>query len=557
MTNTTLEIETTAAAATPTLQDSTGVARATSILALGTIASRIFGLAQEILMAHFFSPAIVESFQIAITIPRDLYDLAISGHVNSAIVPVLAEYGTRSKDELWELVSLLSGTVLLILSGLVLALEIFAGPIVSIYQAKISPDAMEIFAGPIVSIYRAKITPEAIELTISLLRITSPALLFLGMYAILSGTLLALKRFSAPAFAAAIFNGTLVACIVLLTPVLGIERAAVGWLLAAAAQCGLQIYALRKSGIRLRVRGARQHPGVRRIAILYAPVLVSLIVDVLINRTFSYNLASRTRGSIAYMNWATSLREFPMGLVGTAISIAILPTLSRQALDRTNMSAFKATLGQGIRLALSLIVPATVGMFVLAGPLVGLLFEHGLFDASSTGITALMLRLYLIGIPFAAVDLLLVFAFYAQKDSLTPAVIGLISLAFYMLIALLLQPNYGPYSLMIADSVKFLIHTGISLILLRRRLNGLGRQRLLLTAAKVALATALMALVVYLIMRTLTATREPQGLLDRALLVFLPAGVGGVLYIALARFLRIREFGLFVNALRGKVRRTS
>ncbi len=540
MSNTTLEIETTAATAAPTLQtqatqDSTGIARATSILALGTIASRVFGLAQEILMAHFFSPAIVDAFQIAITIPRDLYDLAISGHVNSAIVPVLAEYATRSKDDLWELVSLLSGTVLLILSGLVLALEIFAGPIVSIYRANISP--------------------EAIELTITLLRMTSPALLFLGMYAILSGTLLALKRFSAPAFAAAIFNGTLVACIVLLTPVLGIERAALGWLLAAAAQCGLQIYALRKSPIRLRVRGARQHSGVRRIAILYAPVLVSLIVDVLINRTFSYNLASRTSGSIAYMNWATSLREFPMGLVGTAISIAILPTLSRQALDRTNMTAFKATLGQGIRLALSLIVPATVGMFVLAGPLVGLLFEHGLFDASSTGITALMLRLYLVGIPFAAVDLLLVFAFYAQKDSLTPAVIGLISLAFYMLIALLLEPGYGPYSLMIADSVKFLIHTGISVILLRRRLKGLGRQRLLLTVSKVALATALMALVVYLIMRTLTATHEPQGVPDRALLVFFPAVVGGILYIALARFLRIREFGLFVNAMRGKVRR--
>jgi putative peptidoglycan lipid II flippase len=212
-------------------------------------------------------------------------------------------------------------------------------------------------------------------------------------------------------------------------------------------------------------------------------------------------------------------------------------------------------LGQGIRLALSLIVPATIGLFVLAGPLIGMLFERGEFKPVSTEITALVLRLYLIGIPFAAVDLLLVFAFYARKDTVTPALIGLFSLLCYMGIALLLQDRYGFYSLMIADSMKFLIHTVLSVVFLRRRIGGLGGQRLILTAFKVTLAATLMGLITYLAMRVLSATREPQGLPDRAILVFVPASIGGVVYLVLAQMLQIREFGWFVQAIRGKLRR--
>jgi putative peptidoglycan lipid II flippase len=537
MTDITIEPIETVPPVEPTTPDATGVgiARATSLLAIGTIASRILGFGQEVLMANFFKPSLVDAFQIAITVPRDLFDLAISGHVNSAVVPVLSEYAERGEDELWRLVSLLLGTVGLILSGVVLALEIFAGPIVSIYRGNISE--------------------EAITLTIQLLRITAPALLFLGFYAVLSGTLFALKRFTAPAFASAAFNGTLVMVIVLLAPFIGIERAAVGWLIGAGIQCGLQWVSLRRHPIRLQIAGAWRHPGVRKIGILYIPVMASLVFDVLINRTFSYNLASRTPGSIAYMNWATSLREFPMGLVGTAISIAVLPTLTRLAVVQSQRQAFKDTLGQGIRLALTLIVPATVGLFVTAGPLIGMLFERGSFAPIDTEITALVLRLYLIGIPFAAVDLLLVFAFYAQKDTLTPALIGLFSLLCYMGIALLLQDRYGFYGLMIADSMKFLIHVVLSVVFLRRRLGGLGKQRLILTTLKVILATMLMGVLTYLAMRLLLSWHEPQGLLDRAVLVLIPSTLGGVTYFLLANLLHIREFSWFVQAIRVKLRR--
>lgn len=532
-----------------------GIARATSLLAVGTIASRALGFAQELLLAHFFGVrgGLVDAFQIAITVPRDLYDLAISGHVNSALVPVLSEYAAKDRAELWRLVSALLGVVTLILSGLVLLLEVFAEPIVTIYRGR--PAHLEPI--PITALFPGSaLSAEAFNLTVSLLRITAPALLFLGLFAILSGMLYALKRFTAPAFAAALFNGTVVLSMVALAPLIGIERAAVGWVLGAAAQMGLQWVSLRDFPLRLKLRGALAHPGVRRIGLLYLPVMMSLIVDVLINRTFSYNLASQAgNGSIAYMNWATSLREFPMGLVGTAISIAILPTLARQALSLEERQAFKDTLGQGIRLALTLIIPATVGMFVLAGPLVGLMFEHGAFLARDTEITALVLRLYLLGIPFAAVDLLLIFAFYAQKDTLTPALIGVFSLACYMLIALLLHSVYSFYALMIADSMKFLIHVTIALVLLRRRVGSLGTQRLLLTLVKTTLATALTALVAYAVMRGLSAAHPAQGLLDRFALVALPSVAGGLTYVLMSQLLQLNEFTWFLQAIRQRTRR--
>jgi len=167
---------------------------------------------------------------------------------------------------------------------------------------------------------------------------------------------------------------------------------------------------------------------------------------------------------------------------------------------------------------------------------------------------ALVLRLYLLGIPFAAVDLLLIFAFYAVKDTMTPALVGILSLGCYILVALTLQPTYGFFALMIADSLKHLIHMVVSIILLRRRVGGLGSQRLPATLLKVTLATAVMALVTYAVARSAVELWPVHGLTQRALLVFVPAILGGAMYFVLASLLRLNEFTWFMQALGRKIR---
>jgi putative peptidoglycan lipid II flippase len=195
------------------------------------------------------------------------------------------------------------------------------------------------------------------------------------------------------------------------------------------------------------------------------------------------------------MKFATTLTQFPLGLVVTAISIATLPTLSRLAIDQ--LAAFKQTLAEGIRLVMALILPATVGLFALAVPIVSLLFEHGAFTAADTVTTAQVLRVYLIGLPFAAVDQMLVFASYARKDTWRPALVGVVSILVYSVTAIILAPITGLFSLMAADAVKHIVHTTIMLWLLQRYLGGLAGHGVALAIGKSLLAAAVTGVVAY------------------------------------------------------------
>ncbi len=242
------------------------------------------------------------------------------------------------------------------------------------------------------------------------------------------------------------------------------------------------------------------------------------------------------------MTWATTLIQFPQGLVAIAISVAILPTLSRQAARSGSVHDFQVTLGQGLRLATVLIIPAAVGLYILANPLVALIFEHGKFTAPDTAITALALRLYVLGLPFAAIDLLLVFAFYARQNTLTPAVIGLISLGAYMVIAIGLLRWYALFALMVADSVKFLIHTTIAAWLLRRSMGGFGNQGLGRTIARTSLAAAGMGVATWGAAMLLERVAPAGGTMAHLIVVTGAGGVGVITFSVLASVLHVDEW---------------
>lgn len=538
------------------------VAGATGILALGNIFSRILGLARETVLTFLFgATGAVDAFQVAIIVPKAIYDLLIGGHINGAIVPVLSEIITvRGKDELWRVVSILLSLVTVILAILVLFLEVFASQVVLVVAS--GADA------------------QTLRLATDMLRMTAPALIFMSLFAVFSGTLYALRSFSLPAFAGVVFNGSIVIVTLMLAPTIdilpnlqvgydlspfivarpasGIIVVALGWLIGAFAQMILQIVGLNVAHLRFTLNWT--HPALKSIAILYAPVMFSLIMDTLIIRPFSYNIASQTgEGSIAYMNWATTLIQFPQGLVATAISIAILPTLARQLAEGkvVSIQAFKDTLGLGLRLTTTLILPAAIGLFILATPIIALLFEHGAFTANDTEITAQALRLYLIGLPFAAVDLLLVYAFYARKDTLTPALIGVISLIVYMVVALLLVETYGLFSLMIADSIKHFTHALISGILLSRRMGGFGSQRLWLTFVKTVTATLIMGSIAWVTLPILSDLIGTHGIIREAILVVISGTIYGGIFLLVATVLRIQELQWLISLIIKRFTRSS
>ncbi len=508
-------------------EDTRRIVRAASIISLGNVASRVLGLVRETVKADLFgATGMVSAFQVAAVVPTILYDLLIGGIISSALVPVFSEYTPQGRrDDLWFLVSSLMSLVTVVLVVFVLLVELFA------------PQVAWLLSGGL--------DPEPLAVTARLLRITVPAVLFMTLSGIFTGLLYALRRFTLPAFTAAIFNASIVVVALVMSHRWGVASLAVGLLVGAVLQTLLQLPALRDA--RLRFTLDLRHPGLRRIARLYIPIGLSLVVSQLAV-ALSYNLASRTgERSIAWMNYAATLIQFPLGLVATAVSVAILPTLSRYALgdSPTEQAAFKTTLAQGLKLVLLLTIPATVGLFVLARPVIALLFEHGDFTPYDTEHTMQALWFALLGLVPYAVDQPLIFAFYARKDTWTPALVGVFGVGIYLLAALgptLVMP-LTLNGLILANSLQLTSHALITAYLLRRRLGGWGEHGLGSLAVRALGASLVMGGLTWLAMRFLEDYLIRLGLgsgqvVGELLIVGGAAGVGLITYALLMALLR-------------------
>jgi putative peptidoglycan lipid II flippase len=254
------------------------------------------------------------------------------------------------------------------------------------------------------------------------------------------------------------------------------------------------------------------------------------------------------------MDRATTLVQLPHGLVAVAISLAVLPTLSRlsAAGDR---EGFRQTLGLGLRMVLVLIVPATLGLYVLATPVVSLLFQHGKFTAYDTYWTAQALRYYMFGLIFASIDWPLNYAFYARQDTLTPALVGILSVGVYLVVALALLHPLGMLGLVLADSAKHVSHALIMLILTRQRIGTLADLRLGQTAGKTLLAAGVMAGLIALTLSGINRLVDADSLVGQLVAVGVPASLGALVYLGLISLLRVQEVGLLRDLARQRLRR--
>lgn len=519
-----------------------GLVRAAAIISIGNVVSRVLGLARETVIAYLFgATGYVSVFRVAATLIQTLYDFLVGGMVSAALVPVFSDFASR-KDELWRVASVVINVLAIALAVAVIVLEIFAPQLVWILGGGYDP-ALQ-------------------DAAVQMVRLILPAVFFLGMSGVITGLLYSLKRFTFPAFTTAAYNLGIVIIALALAPVFGITSLIVGILVGSVLQVVLQLPGLRDMRYHFAIDFS--HPALRRILRLYVPVVGGLsimVVGVAIDR----NLASHTGAqSLAWMQDATVLVQFPLGLVATAISFAILPTLSNQysvssnqypvADSQTteyrtlNTEHFRSTLAFGIKLVLLLILPATVGLFVLARPIVALLFEHGAFTPADTLATATALRFYLIGLPFAAIDQPLVFAFYARKNTLAPNLVAFVGVAIYLVVALALLQSFGMIGLVIANSAQLTGHALIMLWLTQTRLGGLGGQGVPVLLAKALLASVAMGLVAFVVISALENSAHLWQ-------VVAPTAAAGAVYVALLWLLRVREAERVWQMVLARVRR--
>ncbi|MEE8162907.1 MAG: murein biosynthesis integral membrane protein MurJ, partial [Anaerolineae bacterium] len=399
--------------------------------------------------------------------------------------------------------------------------------------------------------------------TTKMIRIILPAVLFFGLSGMVTGLLYTLKRFTYPAFGAAIYNAGIITCALLLADKVSIYSLALGILLGAMLQLAIQLPDLRD--VRFAFSLDLSHPALRRIVGLYLPVVLGLVISQ-IGIAIDRNLASRTGGeSIAWMQYATRLIQLPIGLVSAAISLAILPTLSQYGSTEPSeqdpvsnlqrpISNFQHTLALGLKMVLVAIIPAAIGLFVLAAPIVALLYQHGNFDTYDTVQTTLALRYYLLGLTFAAIDLPLVFAFYARKDTLTPALVGVLGVVVYLILALSLIRPLGMIGLILANSAQLTIHALTMLALLQRRMGGLGGHGITALALKTLFASLVMGGITYLALSGLQRVLDVRTLVGKFIIVSGAGGLGLATYLGMMLLLRVEEARLVREMIWRKVR---
>ncbi len=384
-----------------------------------TLLSRILGLARDIVIARFFSAGdAADAFFVAFKIPNFLRRLFAEGAFSLAFVPVLSEYRSRyTAAQTRDLIDRVAGTL-----GAILL-------ILSLLGVLASPVLISIIAAGFID------QPEKFDLTADMLRITFPYILLISMTAMAAGILNTWKHFAVPAFTPVLLNLSMIGCAIWLSPRLEVPVTALAWgvLLAGIVQLLFQLPFLYHEGLLPKPTWGWRHKGVQKIIKLMIPALFGSSVAQ-INLLFDTFIASfLVSGSVAWLYYSDRLLEFPLGVFGIALATVVLPNLS-EAHYRKGATHFNQTLQWALQLALVIAIPATVGLFLLAQPILSTLFQYGEFQINDSLMASYSLMAYSLGLPAFILIKILASGFYARQDTKTPVRIGIQAMLLNMVL---------------------------------------------------------------------------------------------------------------------------
>ncbi len=497
------------------------------------MASRVLGVARETVLAAKFGAGAgpeMDAFNIAFRVPNLLRDLFAEGAMTAAFVPTFTRTLTeRGREAAWRLGNLVINSLLVVTGTLVVLGIIFAGPITSTIAPKFGE------------------TPGKLELTAELTRIMLPFLTTIAVSVAMMGMLNSLRRFFIPALSPAMFNiATIGSAFVLvpfmkdvgLPPIAGI---AIGTLLGGLGQILLQWPVLKREGFRYQAVLDFKDPDLREVLRLIGPGTLGLAA-VQINVVVNSILASgEPQGAVSWLNAAFRLMYLPIGLFGVSIATAALPDIARHA-TAADLPGIRRAVSGALRMMLMLNVPATIGLMVLAHPIVALLLEHGKFNAADTTATAAALTFYAPGLlGYSAVKIASP-TFYSLRDSRTPVIVSVLSVLANLAINLALVRVMGYRGLALGTALAAMFNAVALLWLLRGRLGGLEGRRIATSLLKISIASIVMGLVAWCTSASLTLAIPDNGLLWKAVRVAAAIGAGVIVLVASARLLRIAEF---------------
>ncbi len=464
------------------------IIKSATLVMLGNLGSSIMGMLRQSFVAST-GASLSGPFFGAISPAQKFNDFLVNGSVGGALVPIFNDLAAPEKrEDLRRLVFTLVNLVILIMAAASLIFLVIAPWMVN-------------------NVLEPGFTPAQKLLTTQFARIIFFSLIALGPFAVLQGALYARKEFGWAAFAITAYHVGIItgaiATSLLGQSLFGTYGLAFGVILGAAGQIGLLLPGLRKQRLSYMFVLDLKHPAIKNILKLYVPIAFSYIVSNAV-AIFDQSLASGTpcasfmssmkscgASNYSAMTFATTLIQFPIGLVAAALGFAVLPTLTSHAREG-NMERFKETLTLGFRLGLLLMMPAAAGLIVLRTPIIAAIFQRHNFSASDTMLTATALQNYAYQLPFVAIDQLLISAFYARKNTIIPVAVLLVGVLGYLAVALPFWHTIGMPALAFANTVQNSVHALVLLALLRIAIGPLKLGEMVPTVLKILLATAVM-----------------------------------------------------------------
>lgn len=502
------------------------------------VASRILGYVRDmVIYAEFGQNRITDAYNAAFSIPDFLYMLLVGGALSSAFIPVFASYISTDKEEdAWQAASIIFNlTITLMLLGIM-------------FGVMFTPELVQLLVPGFSSEYSA--------LTVKLTRIMFAQALFMGLSGMSMGILHSYKHFLMPAIGSVLYNLITVVLGWILAVVLdfGIMGFSLGVVAGAVANFGVQFPKLKQLGLKYRFSFDLSHPGVRKIYALMVPVLVGLSVtqlNLFVNQNLGSNLPA---GMLSALKTASRLMQIPIATFAIAVAVAIFPTLTENA-AKEEMPLFKKNMSLGLRSIIFITLPAAVGLVALRVPIVRVLYQQGEFTSQATLATAHAVLFYSLGMIGYAAQQLLNRTFYALQDTLTPVVIGILSIAINLVFNFTLIGPMGHGGLALAYSLAGIFNMLALLYCLRRKIGGINGWGLVISFVRSLMASVVMGLVVYFSAGYLESTLDMTRKINQIIQVVGGVGLGAGVYAVFALIFKSEEAMHAWNVLSRRFRR--
>lgn len=512
------------------------IASATVMITVIALISKVFGfIGSFILAAKFGATYKTDAYFVAYNIPELLRDVLAGGALTSAFIPVYTTYLAKKQE--YEAQKLASGIFNILIVALIL---------MSLFGV--------IFAPTLTHIVAPGFKGETLDLTIKLTRLFFPAIIFLGLASLFGAILNSYNHFTVPALQPLVLNTANIVCMLLLAPFIDIYSIVVGALVGGVCITVMNLPLLSKKGLRYLPKFSFEQEGIRKIGVLWFPLILGLSVNQL-NIVISKILASGlSSGSISALNYANLINQIAPSVFGVAVSTAIFPSLSWH-IALNEHEKFREIVSKAIRVCLIITVPLTLGLMFLSVPVIRFLFERGVFDRQATVMTSGVLVYFAIGTFALAVNYVLIRAFYALSDTKTPVKLAVTAVVSNIVLSLLLITFMAQNGLALASSIAAMIQMGLLLIFLQRKIGKLKLKQLAVDFLKTVISGLLAVGAGVFCLSKLNLLFSPDTFRGKFLNLGLVWIIITIIYIILVSLFKVEQIDSFLNVIRNRWRR--